>query len=620
MVGNQFIKEVQQYDKYARWIPEESRRETWEETTDRVITFFQKELEKMGKDPGVIPWDDLREALLARDVLPSMRAIQMAGPAAERDHTHLYNCAYLPLRSIHDLSELLYILMCGTGVGYSVESQNVLQWPKPQPVHDYQPEQKPYIVEDSSIGWAEAFKHALDRSLDGIKPVFDYSRIRPKGAWLKTKGGRASGPEPLQRLLEKTQEIIFAASSEDRRLTSFDIHRLACLAGSVVDVGGVRRAALISLFSSGDDTMLGCKTGDWFLKYPELAKANNSMVAEKEDLGRIFATLSSDGYGEPGIFNRYSDAARGGDWNYGTNPCGEIILRPYQFCNLSIAVARPNDTHESLERKVILATIWGTIQSCMTHFPHLRSQWKANCEEERLLGVDITGGQDCPLLNSRSENLANRLWFLWAKVVPTNIHYASLLGIPRSAAITCNKPSGNSSQLVDCSSGIHARWSQYYVRRITIEPQSPLGNHLASKGIPYVDVGSGWLFEFPVASPEGAVTKDQLSAIDQLEYWLKWQSGWCDHNASATIYVKPSEWPEVEAFVREHWGTIGGLSFLPKDDHLYDNAPYETISRDEYWARVSKLPKELNLGEIREYVDQTTIATDISCVGGLCEI
>jgi ribonucleoside-triphosphate reductase len=618
-LGNKLVQEVQRMDKYAKWVPELSRRETWFESCDRTVGFFRGELHKQGKYLSEDTWDELFAAMLDYEVLPSMRAVQMAGPAAARDHTCLYNCAYLPLNSPVALKELLYILMCGTGVGYSVEKENIAAWPEVRGSKIYPLRSAPQVIEDSSEGWAEAFYRAINLSLDGIEPEFDYSNIRPKGTWLKTKGGRASGPEPLRRLLEHTWLIISARQGS--RLTSFDIHRLACIAGSIVDVGGVRRAALIALFSPEDTVMRDCKTGDWYGQYPELAKANNSMSAAYGDIAGVFTTLSTSGYGEPGLFNRYSNHARAHGVLYGTNPCGEILLEPNQFCNLSIAVAREHDDSFRLKQKVRLATIWGTIQSCMTNFPHLRSEWKFNCERERLLGVDITGTQDCELLNHRSPSwhIAGVLEMLRNTAHATNREFAAKLGINQSAAITCNKPSGNSSQLVDCSSGIHARWAPYYRRRLTIEPNSPLGLRLKEKGIPYVETSSAWLFAFPIKSPASAVVRGDMNGMNQLAYWLLWQRHWCDHNASSTIYIEPHLWSKAQEWVSQFWPEIGGLSFLPKDNNSYENAPYEEITKEEYDTELARLPASLDLGTIIEVVDNSTLGQDAACAGGFCE-
>jgi ribonucleoside-diphosphate reductase alpha chain len=621
MTGNELLKEIVRYDKYARYLPHANRRETWEETTDRVIEFFTDELNKQNRKLDEQVWKRLRKAMLDKQVLPSMRAVQMAGPAAARDHTHLYNCSYLPLDGPEALRELLYILMCGTGVGYSVELQHVIEWRSPKHyTHSGTVDDKdhiPYIIEDSSLGWADAFYRAIDMSLDAVKPKFDYSRIRPYGSPLATKGGRASGPEPLRKLLDGTWDIISDRKGE--ALRSIDIHRLACLAGSIVDVGGVRRAALIALFSAEDGDMLNCKTGDWFSKYPELAKANNSMVASHSDLNTIIDTLAKDGYGEPGIFNRHQDGMRVLGVEYGTNPCGEIILEPHQFCNLSIAVARPDDDFGSLKEKVHLATVWGTIQSCMTYFPNLRPEWSKNCERERLLGVDITGTQDCPLLSSSNLNdLPTILEDLSRVAHETNRKYAHKLGINQSAAITCNKPSGNSSQLLDCSSGIHARWAPYYLRRLRLDSGSELANTLIAQGVPHVYEGTNAIVEIPVKSPS-PLSKDDMSALEQLEYWRAWKLWWCDHNPSSTIYVKPDEWESVLSWLSVWWPIVGGLSFLPKDDHKYENAPYESISEEDFLAREKAIENvTIDLGKMVEVVDDTTLSRDAACLGGMC--
>ena len=540
------------------------------------------------------------------------------------------NCAYTTLAGPRDLAELLYILMQGTGVGYSVERKYVDQWPHPK---TYQPTGNSHklIIEDTTEGWCNAFRTAMESAMNAHVQSFDYSRIRPEGAWLHTKGGRASGPEPLRQLLDKTSEIIRARAGQ--RLRPIDIHRLATMCGSIVQVGGVRRAAELALFDEGDPEMTRCKEGEFWNEMPELAMANNSVVATGPVVDRHLlqwmAQLSSTGSGEPGIFRRDGvvPARRIGTHDYGTNPCGEIILRPQQFCNLSVAVARPDETLHTLTKKVTLAAVLGTLQSCLTTFSYLGPSWKVNCDEERLLGVDITGACDCPLLTNPS-TLPSVLTQLQSQAVRVNVTTAALLGIPVSAAVTCNKPSGNSAQFLDTSSGIHARYAPFYIRRLRIQARSPLAEHLRGLGLPvYPEVSQGtleeartWVVELPVKSPEGAVTRADMSAVDQLSYWLMWKQHWTEHNPSCTIYVRPDEWVSVTAFLRLHWQHIGGLSFMPKDDHTYALAPYEEIDEDTYRRRCAGLPQSLDLGSIREAADFTTINQEYACTSGVCEI
>jgi ribonucleoside-triphosphate reductase len=627
-VGGQQIQEITLYDKYARWMPDQQRRETWPEVVERVLTFFQRTLARQGKRLEPALWAQLGMAMAQKDVLPSMRVVQMAGEALERCHVGAYNCAYLELDSPTALGELLYILMQGTGVGYSVERRATRQWPAvarvelgPTPVR---------VIEDSTEGWCKALVDTLVWSLDGWDPQWDFSAIRPEGTWLHTKGGRASGPEPLKQLLATAHTLIRQAAG--RPLRPFEIHRLATLCGSIVQVGGVRRAAEIALFDADDAEMAACKDGAFWDTYPELAMANNSMVftgaADPDQIHALVQHLQSVGSGEPGIFRRDGVIPERREARvFGTNPCGEIILRSRQFCNLSIAVARPTDTYQTLVEKVRLAALLGTIQSCLTSFRYLSPEWATNSAEERLLGVDITGTLDCPLLQP-NPLLGMILDKLQAAAVQANEEAAQMLGITPSKAVTCNKPSGNSSQLLAASSGIHPRYGAYYVRRLRIGARSPLGLHLQALGLPvFPEVGQGtleqarvWVVELPVKAPEGSVTRHHLTAAQQLDYWLQWKRHWTEHNPSCTIYVGKDEWAEVEAFLLAHWAEIGGLSFLPKDDHTYQLAPYEEISKADYEARLAQLPASLQLDTIRETLDLTTVAQDYACVGGVCEI
>lgn len=625
--GNTFIQEIQLYDKYARWRADEQRRETWSEVVERVLTFFQSQPRAAVLTPEV--WAQLRTALLAQDVLPSMRVVQMAGPALDRCHVGAYNCAYTTLTGPQDVAEVLYILMQGTGVGYSVERRYVDQWPE---VSDAPEEPiSTYVVPDTTEGWCEAFRRAMEGALAHQVWTFDLSQIRPEGAWLHTKGGRASGPAPLRHLLDQTWAIIRARAGQ--RLRPLDVHRLATLCGSIVQVGGVRRAAEIALFDADDAEMRTCKAGPFWDTMPELAMANNSMVipsgAPDLHLLSAMAEASTSGTGEPGLFRRDGRIPdRRTPADFGTNPCGEIILRPHQFCNLSVAVARATDTPETLAHKVQLATILGTLQADLTTFQYLRQTWAANCNEERLLGVDITGACDCPLLTD-PDTTPDLLRRLQGVAVGTNAALAEQMGIPASVAVTCNKPSGNSSQLLDAASGIHPRYAPYYLRRLRLGARSPLAEHLRQLGLPmYPEVGQGptlddarvWVTELPVAAPEGAVTRHDLSGLDQLAYWLMWKTCWTEHNPSCTIYLKPHEWVAATAFVASVWDAIGGLSFLPHSDHVYALAPYEEIDRATYEARVAALPESLGLDMLRERVDTTTINQDYACVSGICEI
>lgn len=627
-LGNEFISQIQLYDKYARWIPDQERRETWPEVTDRVVKFLRT-IPETSKLPQST-WDVLQSSMLAKEVLPSMRIVQMAGPALERCHVGAYNCAYTTLSGPKALSELLYILMQGTGVGYSVERKYVDQWPRPKVA---QPTGNAYrlVVEDTTEGWCDAFRAAIEGALNARVLSFDYTQIRPEGAWLHTKGGRASGPEPLKKLLDKTSEIIRARAGQ--RLRPIDIHRLATICGSIVQVGGVRRAAELALFDKDDPEMTNCKDGEFWNAMPELAMANNSVATtgpvRDRDLLKWMAQLADTGSGEPGIFRRDGVVPdrRTPRGDFGTNPCGEIILRPKQFCNLSVAVARPDDTLETLMRKVTLATVLGTVQSCLTNFQYLGGDWKQNCDEERLLGVDITGACDCPLLID-SNTLPDVLKRCKEQAVRVNVATATLLGIPHSAAVTCNKPSGNSAQFLDTSSGIHARYAPFYIRRLRLAARSPLALHLQSLGLPvYPEVAQGtldearvWVVELPVKSPDTAMVRADMSAVDQLSYWLMWKLCWTEHNPSCTIYVRPDEWVSVTSFLRLQWQHIGGLSFMPKDEHTYALAPYEEISEAQYMDRVAKLPTALDLGTIRESADITTINQEYACTSGICEI
>lgn len=620
---NRLIQEIQLADKYSR-LKDDGTKETWPEAVARVISFLQSQLQKQHKAIPAEDWAAIQSAMLSMDVLPSMRVVQMAGPALERDHVGAYNCAYLALDTPSALGELLYIMMQGTGVGFSVEQHYADMWPQ---VHTSDENCTiEHTVEDSTEGWVLAFELCINAAFNGWNAEFDYSKIRPSGAPLATKGGYASGPEPLRALLDFTTRIIRAAAG--RQLRPLEIHRIATKAGSIVMVGGVRRAAQISLSDADDIELRDCKSGRFWLDMPELSMANNSAVmADKDAVSAEWPFLRASGTGERGLFNPYGPIpARRVRADFGTNPCGEILLRSRQFCNLSIAVARPTDTAKTLEEKVRLATIIGTVQSCLTYFPQLPKAWKQNCEEERLLGVDITGTMDCPLLQHANEPTAVLLDRLKSIARSTNITYANYLNINASSAITCNKPSGNSSQLLDSSSGIHPRYAEYYVRRLRIGRDTPLAGHLRSMGVPVfpevgqssLDLSPVWVFELPAQAPDGAITRAGISALDQLEYWKMWKLYWCEHNPSCTIYVAENEWDRVHQWVRDNWDIIGGLSFLPKSDHIYDLAPYEEISKDEFEERSRKIT--WNGQPLNAWAGEQAGSTDAACgAGGWCE-
>jgi ribonucleoside-triphosphate reductase (thioredoxin) len=629
------IQELQYYDKYSRWSQELGRRETWEETCDRVIDFLYKE----AGGNVIIPdttWSDLYQAMYNLEAMPSMRIVQMAGPALERCHVGAYNCAYLPIDSWDAFGELLYVLMQGTGCGFSVEVDYIDSLPRIK--RQKGEKAKKYTIPDTTQGWCFALTMGLKAWAEGLDIEYDFSRIRPQGAVLKTKGGRASGPEPLKQLLHFAKDKLLKA--QGRRLDPIDAHDIACYCGHIVQVGGVRRAATISLSDLDDRDMRDAKAGQYWLHNVQRAMANNSVAYAERPKATVFMeewlALARSGTGERGIFNRGGlksqlPKRRKKVGDFGINPCGEIILRPRQFCNLSIAIARPGDTQESLARKVRLAAIFGTLQSTLTKFQYLPESWKQNCEEERLLGVDITGQMDCELLRPADEadlglHANNRILLLQSlqhEAVRTNAEYAKLLGIPESTAVTCIKPSGNSAQLFNCSSGLHPRYAKFYVRRLRIGAFTPIAKLLKDAGVPWfpevgqsADSATVLVFEFPVAAPNGAPTRHDLNAIEQLDNWLMWKEHYTEHNPSVTIYVNDDEWPAVGAWVYEHFDSIGGLSFLPKDGGMYELAPYEEITQAEYGKRLKALP-QIDFSKLSDYEkeDMTEINREYACSG-----
>lgn len=619
------IQKFQYYDKYARYNYELGRRETWIETVDRAVSFLKELSEEK------LPLEDyerIRLAILTMSASPSMRLLAMAGEAARRQNIAIYNCSYLPMDSIDSFVEELIIAMAGCGVGFSVESKYVDNLPEVKKIlsiHDV----GHHHIDDSTEGWAEAFRKGLNAWFDGQDMIFDYSQIRSAGTPLMIKGGRASGPKPFEDLLEFTRKTIQAR--QGKKLRPIDAHDIACKVGEAIVSGGVRRTALISLFDYDDKEMLECKNGDNLVGNEQRWMANNSAVWPEditdEQITQQMIEMRDGMRGEPGIFSRSNanklKPIRRKEAVFGTNPCGEINLRPFEFCNLSIAIARAEDTEESLREKVEIATIIGTIQSMGTNFPGLRDQWRRNCEEERLLGVDINGQMDCPVV--RDPQVQERLR---DHSIATNKKYAELLGIPHSASITCVKPSGNSGVLFNCASGIHGRWSKYYVRNVRVQAQSPLRKIMQEQGVPMVpelgqtvENATTYVASFPIASPEGAITKDDISALEQCEYWLVSKQYWTEHNPSVTITYKPEEFDSLLKWVLDHKEWIGGMSFLPASDAKYDLMPNQAITKEEYEIRASNFP-EIDFSKLWLYEkeDFTTVTQELACVSGACSI
>ena len=611
--------------RYARWIEEENRRETWAETVGRFM-------DNIVRPSGVSEQDiaEIHEAILGLQVMPSMRALMTAGAAAERDNTCVYNCSYLPVDHPRAFDEAMFILLCGTGVGFSVERQAISKLPTvPNELHD---NGDTIVVADSKEGWAKGLRKLISLLYTGDVPKWDLSKIRPAGARLKTFGGRASGPEPLNDLFKFVVAKFKGAAG--RKLNSIECHDIMCKIGEVVVVGGVRRSAMISLSNLSDDRMRHAKSGQWWENEGQRALANNSVAyTEKPDMEtflREWTALVESKSGERGIFSREAadkHVARNGrrktGQEWGTNPCSEIILRPYQFCNLTEVVIRATDTIKSLERKVRLATILGTIQSTYTNFPYLRPIWQKNTEEERLLGVSLTGIMDNELTYKAD---AKTLQKLRDVAVQTNRDYAKSFGIDESAAITCVKPSGTVSQLVDSASGIHARHSSHYIRTVRGDNKDPLTQFLKESGIPaepcVMKPDSTTVFSFPTKSPAGAVTRNDMDAIEQLELWKLYALNWCEHKPSVTITVRENEWLKVGAWVYDNFDICSGVSFLPHSDHTYAQAPYQDCDKAEYQAALAKMPKKIDWSKLSDYEkeDTTTGMQTLACASGACEI
>ena len=630
-MSNQLPTEFQQFialSRYARWLPEENRRETWGETVFRYVENIVK-IEGMDEDTDKA----ISDAILSLEVMPSMRSMMTAGKAAMRDNTCMYNCSYLPVDDPKSFDEAMFILLCGTGVGFSVERQYVSKLPDvPDRLFD-----SGTIVEvkDSKEGWAKAYRQVLSLLWAGEIPKWDVSKVRPSGAKLKTFGGRASGPAPLVDLFNFTIQKFKGAVG--RKLSSIECHDIMCKIGEVVVVGGVRRSAMISLSNLSDDRMRHAKSGQWWETQGQRGLANNSVCyTEKPDVEtflREWTALVESKSGERGVFNRVASkkqAAKYGrrdpNFEFGTNPCSEIILRPYQFCNLSEVVVRATDTIEDLERKVKLATILGTIQSTYTYFPYLRKIWQKNTEEERLLGVSLTGIMDNPLMTTKNQGLEKLLEHLREVAVSTNLEWAERLGIPPSVAITCVKPSGTVSQLVDSASGIHTRHSPYYIRTVRGDSKDPLTQLMIDQGVPnepcVMKPNQTVVFSFPIKAPTGCITRDDMTAVEQLETWLVYQRHWCEHKPSVTVSVKDSEWFEVGAFVYKHFDEMSGVSFLPHDGGSYQQAPYQECTKGDYEKLLAIMPEAIDWGKLSEYeLDDTTSGMQtMACSGDSCEL
>jgi len=617
--------------RYARYLPELKRRESWEETVERLMSYLTS------KHPIVHEVEDsLTQAILNLEVMPSMRLLMSAGEACERDNIAAYNCSYIAINNKRAFSETLYVLMNGTGVGFSCERQEISQLPAI-------PEELVYVddiivVGDSKKGWAIAFKKLLSSIWEGEIPSIDFSKVRPAGARLKTFGGRASGPEPLKKLFDFVVETFKEA--QGRKLNSLEVHDIVCMIGEVVVVGGVRRSALISLSNLTDKRMREAKTGAWYNDNAHRSLANNSVAyTEKPDVETFmeeWLSLVKSKSGERGIFNRVAAQNQAGRWgrrdkgrSYGTNPCSEIILRDKQFCNLTEVVVRQSDTFENLKRKIELATILGTIQSTLTNFQFLSEEWKKNTEEERLLGVSLTGIMDNEMMAGKGRPsddkiLPDILEKLRDHARHTNEEWATKLGIPSSTSITCVKPSGTVSQLVDSASGIHARHNPYYIRRIRMDKKDPLYSFLKEKGIPVEDEQfrpeSTAVFAFPMKAPEGAVCRNDYNSIQQLELWLLYQRHFCEHKPSVTISVKDADWPEVGAWVWKHFDEISGVSFLPHSGHSYVQAPYTDCNKKEYEEMLATMPTSIDWSTFIEESDNTEGSQTLACVAGSCEI
>jgi ribonucleoside-triphosphate reductase len=636
MLSNQLPSLYQEFihlSRYSRWREDLGRRESWSETVERLIGFFKDHLAENHNFNDEKTMKDLEQAILGLRVMPSMRALMTAGPALARDHIAGYNCSFKAINKVTAFDEILYILMNGTGVGFSVERQHVAELPVV--ADDFHPTDTVITVADSRVGWAKSLKELIALLYAGQIPSWDLSKLRPAGAPLRTFGGRSSGPDPLNELFNFT--VTMFKNAAGRKLSSLEAHDLVCKIAEIVVVGGVRRSALISLSNLSDDRMRHAKSGQWWEHNAQRALSNNSACyTEKPDIGIFmeeWVALYNSKSGERGIFNRQSaqmQAARNGrrdnTHEFGTNPCSEIILRDAEFCNLTEVVIRESDSMKTLKDKVKWATILGTFQSTLTNFKYINKTWKNNCDEERLLGVSMTGIMDNELTNGRKEGLDKRLQELKDLAVETNRVWAEKLGIPQSAAITCVKPSGTVSQLVDSASGIHARHNPYYIRTVRGDKKDPLTKMMVAAGFPVEDdvmkPEHTSVFSFPMKAPENAVFRTEMTAIEQLELWLQYQKHWCEHKPSVTISVKDPEWMDVGAWVYKNFEWMSGVSFLPFSDHVYRQAPYQDCTEEEYTKLKAEMPANVDWIKLTEYEnkDMTVGSQELACAAGFCEI
>ncbi len=621
--------------RYSRWLPDEGRRETWIETVSRLSNFMQIHLKKnLGVEIDSDTWRKIEDYIIGLSVMPSMRALMTAGTALERENIAGYNCSYIPIDNPKAFDEILYILMNGTGVGFSVERQYVDKLPT-IPDREFEKTDDVVSVADSKEGWARGFKDLISYLYTCRIPKINVSKVRPAGERLKTFGGRASGPQPLVNLFDFVIEKFKGARG--RKLNTMECHDIACKTGEVVVVGGVRRSALISLSNLSDQRLRVAKSGAWWDTNPERALANNSVVyTEKPDAGifmKEWLALYESKSGERGIFNRVSaqekareNGRRNGDYDFGTNPCSEIILRPNQFCNLTEVVVRPMDTEATLHDKIEVATILGTIQATLTDFGYLRKRWQTNTEEERLLGVSLTGIMDNSIINRRRERLPEILQSMRNKAVVTNKEWSDKLGIPQSTAITCVKPSGTVSQLVDSASGIHARHNPYYIRTVRGDNKDPLTEFMKEQGIPnepdVMKPDHTTVFSFPMSCSDTAIYRNDMSAIEQLEIWKCYAQHWCEHKPSVTISVKESEWVNVGNWCWDNFDYLSGVSFLPFSDHTYQQAPYQDIDKEQYESLQSKMPEKIDWSKLQDFEkeDNTRGSQELACTAGSCEL
>ena len=614
--------------RYARWLDDEGRRETWSETVSRYVDYMDSKV-KFSKQDKV----DIEQAILGLEVMPSMRALMTAGEALDRDNTAGYNCSYLPVDDPKSFDEAMYILLCGTGVGFSVEREYINRLPEiPEKLFK---SDTTIVVKDSKEGWAKGLRQLIALLYAGEIPTYNVSKVRPAGARLKTFGGRASGPAPLVDLFNFTINLF--TNNAGKKLTSYGCHSLMCKIGEVVVVGGVRRSAMISLSNLSDIRMRQAKTGNWYETAPHMALSNNSVSytdkPNAETFMREWTSLIESKSGERGIFNRVAaqkqakkNGRRDPDYEFGTNPCSEIILRPHQFCNLTEVVIKDGDRDDDIEKKIRIATILGTAQATLTDFPYLRKIWRTNTEEERLLGVSLTGIMDNIHTNCNLVDMDKRLPRYKQVAIDTNKEFAKKFGIQESTAITCVKPSGTVSQLCDSASGIHARHSKYYIRTVRGDNKDPLTKFMIDQGVPsepcVMKPDTTTVFSFPMKSPKGSRIRDELSAKDQLNIWLIYQEHWCEHKPSITVTVRENEWLDVGAFVFKHFDKMSGVSFLPHSDHVYQQAPYQECTKDEYNDMLSRMNTRINWSKLRDYEvsDTTSGSQTMACSGDSCEV